>query len=152
MLGETARVPDESGCLLLNHVAPALQRIQGQRRSQCRIEKFVQYGTPPTDPAVSLVIPLYGRFDFLEHQMAQFVHDPQLHQADIVYVLDSPELAPQLFAFATRLEPLYRVPFRVAALKSNVGFSGATNAGASLARGACSCCSTRTYFPIAPAG
>jgi len=67
--------------------------------------------------------------------MAQFVHDPQLHQADIVYVLDSPELAPQLFAFATRLEPLYRVPFRVAALKSNVGFSGATNAGASLARG-----------------
>jgi GT2 family glycosyltransferase len=100
-----------------------------------RIDKVAQYGTPPPNPTASIIIPLYGRIDFIEQQMAQFVQDPEISQADIIYVLDSPELSEAIFAAAPRLERLYRVPFRVATLKANVGYSGANNAGVSLARG-----------------
>ena len=57
------------------------------------IEEVVQYGEPPLEPEVSIIVPLYGRIDLIEHQIAQFVHDPELHAADLIYVLDSPELA-----------------------------------------------------------
>ena len=39
--------------------------------------------------------------------------DPELRQADLIYVLDSPELFPLLEFMAPRLEWLYHVPFRV---------------------------------------
>jgi GT2 family glycosyltransferase len=50
-------------------------------------------------------------------------------------VLDSPDLADGLRNAAAWLFQLYQVPFRVAVLKRNAGFSGANNVGASLARG-----------------
>src|SRR5262249_14645890 len=56
-------------------------------------------------------------------------------QADVIYVLDSPEFSQVIFPVASRLANLYRVPFRVAALQSNVGYAGANSAGISLARG-----------------
>src|SRR5206468_1553596 len=84
---------------------------------------------------VSIIVPLYQRIDFLEHQLAQFVHDPDIRQAELIYVLDSPELKIGLRHSAAQLSSLYRIPFRIATLKRNVGFAGANNIGASLARG-----------------
>jgi O-antigen biosynthesis protein len=63
------------------------------------------------------------------------VHDPEIHRADLVYVLDSPEEAARLRRFARHLHDLYGVPFRLAALSANGGYSTANNLGASLARG-----------------
>jgi GT2 family glycosyltransferase len=120
--------------LVSDHIAPALLRIQQRHAERIRVRKVIQYGTPPINPAVSVIVPLYGRLDFLEQQMAQFVQDPELREADLIYVLDSPELASALEFLAPRLEWLYHVPFRIVLLKSNVGFSGANNAGISLAR------------------
>jgi GT2 family glycosyltransferase len=135
LLADVIYDPDNADSLLSDHIAPALRLIQERQQSQISIAKVVQYGMPPATPSISIIIPLYGRIDFIEQQMAQFVHDPEISQADVIYVLDSPELSAAIFAAAPRLEKLYRVPFRVAALKSNVGFSGANNAGVSLARG-----------------
>lgn len=135
LLADITYDPANDHRLLSDHLAPALKRIQECQQAQLCIAKVMQYGMPPRTPSVSIIIPLYGRIDFIEQQMAQFVHDPEISQADVIYVLDSPELSHATFAAAARLEKLYRVPFRVAALKSNVGFSGANNAGISLARG-----------------
>jgi GT2 family glycosyltransferase len=135
LLADITFDPAGDNSLLPNHLAPALSRLQERQRDLVRIDKVAQYGTPPLHPTVSIIIPLYGRIDFIEHQMAQFVHDPEISQADLIYVLDSPELSQAIFAAAPRLERLYRVPFRVATLKSNVGYSGANNAAVSLARG-----------------
>jgi GT2 family glycosyltransferase len=133
LLADVSWDPDDRA-LLVDHVAPAVKQLQRQR-GPARIKKVAQYGTPPPDPAVSIIIPLYGRIDFVEQQMAQFVHDAEISQADVVYVLDSPELSQTAFALAPQLAQLYRVPFRLAGLESNVGYSEATNAGASLAHG-----------------
>jgi GT2 family glycosyltransferase len=120
---------------LMAHVAPAVERIQAEIDDRVEIERVSQYGEPPANPETSIVVPLYGRVDFLEHQLAQFIHDPELRQADLIYVLDSPELEAALEAAAGQLFELYGVPFRTVVLSENGGYSIANNRGASLARG-----------------
>jgi O-antigen biosynthesis protein len=120
---------------LMDHVVPAIGVIQERLDKRTEIEAVRQYGEPPRDPEASVVIPLYGRIDFLERQLAQFVHDPELRESDLIYVLDSPDLAPALEAAAGQLFELYGVPFRTAVLSQNGGYSVANNRGASLARG-----------------
>ena len=51
-------------------------------------------------------------------------------------MLDSPEDEDELLEMASRLHPLYEVPFRVAILQRNAGFANANNAGAAIARAA----------------
>jgi len=123
------------GRLLSAHVAPALTRLQQRLAASVEIEAVDQHGTPPEAPEVSIVVPLYRRTEFLEHQLAQFVHDPELRRADLVYVLDSPDDAARLRRLASHLHDLYGVPFRLAVLSANGGYSTANNLGASLARG-----------------
>ncbi|HEU4703251.1 MAG TPA: glycosyltransferase [Conexibacter sp.] len=121
--------------LLSGHVAPALTRLQRRLSESVAIDAVDQHGTPPAEPEVTIVVPLYRRTEFLEHQLAQFVHDPELHRADLIYVLDSPEEGARLRRFARHLHDLYGVPFRLAVLSANGGYSIANNLGASLARG-----------------
>jgi GT2 family glycosyltransferase len=121
--------------LKTEHMKPALERLEERLRGSVEIETVEQHGEPPADPAVSIVVPLYKRTDYVEHQLAQFVHDPEIARADLIYVLDSPEDAPQLRRFAAHLYALYGVPFRLACLSANGGFSVVNNLGASLARG-----------------
>ncbi|MBS1886481.1 MAG: glycosyltransferase family 2 protein [Actinobacteria bacterium] len=120
---------------LMDHVAPAITRLQERLERGARIEEVRDYGDLAADPEVSIVVPLYGRIDFLEHQLAQFVHDPELRRGELIYVLDSPELAGALAASAGQLFELYGLPFRVVVLSQNGGYSVANNRGASLARG-----------------
>jgi GT2 family glycosyltransferase len=120
---------------LMDQVVPAIESIQGRLESEAEIEAVWQFGEPPAAAETSIIVPLYGRTDFLEHQLAQFVHDPELREADLIYVLDSPELAESLEQAAGHLFELYGVPFRVAVLARNGGYSVANNRGASLARG-----------------
>jgi GT2 family glycosyltransferase len=114
---------------------PALTRLQARIAAEVDVEDVRQHGCPPADPDVSIVVPLYGRIDFLEHQLTQFARDPEIAQADLIYVLDSPELAEPLERLAPEMHALTGVPFRVVTLGKNAGYSGANNAGAALARG-----------------
>ena len=117
------------------HALPALMRLQERLAALVRVESVEQYGVAPDSPATSIVIPLYGRVDLVEHQLAHFAQDPELSHVDLVYVLDSPELAPVLDAVAVDLQALYQVPFRVVKLTRNAGFAAANNIGAAQARG-----------------
>jgi len=122
------------GLLLSAHVAPALTRLERRLSESVKLDAVDQHGTPPADPEVTIIVPLYRRTEFLEHQLAQFVHDPEIHRADLIYVLDSPEEGARLRRFARHLHELYGVPFRLAVLSTNAGYSTANNLGASLAR------------------
>jgi GT2 family glycosyltransferase len=123
------------GELTSTHAHPALSRLQARLQREVDIDSIVEHGSTPRKTAATIVIPLYGRIDFVEHQLAQFVHDPELRAADLVYVLDSPELGEQLADLAPQLHALYRIPFRVVFLTRNAGFSLANNLGASVAHG-----------------
>jgi GT2 family glycosyltransferase len=125
-------LPDDY--LRLEHVSPAILRLQTRLAERTAIERIDQFGDAPPDLIASVVVPLYKRVDFLEQQLAQFVLDPEFLRTDLVYVLDSPEDAEYLRAFALQLHRLYRVPFRLATLNRNGGFAVANNLGATLAR------------------
>jgi GT2 family glycosyltransferase len=142
------RLPNDR--LMLDHVHPAISRIQEQVAASVEIVSVTQLGTPPDAPEMSVVIPLYQRIDLLEIQLAELVRDPELFSADVVYVLDSPEQADQLLDLAANLAPIYPLPFRVAVLRQNVGFAGANNAGAALARGRLLVLMNSDVLPAAP--
>jgi GT2 family glycosyltransferase len=126
------RVLDDD--LMEAHVRPAIERLQRQVEAGLGVRAVAQFGDAPAAPDVSIVIPLYRRIDLVEEQLAQFVLDPYVSRQDIVYVLDSPEDEDLLLETASRLHPLYEIPFRVAALRRNAGFANANNAGAGIAR------------------
>jgi GT2 family glycosyltransferase len=121
--------------LTAEHVYPAVGRIQERLKARVEVKNVEHYGTPHESPEVSIIVPLYQRIDLLEQQLAQFVHDPDICEAELIYVLDSPELASTLAATASQLFELYLVPFSVVTLKRNAGFSAVNNIGASFARG-----------------
>ena len=121
--------------LISRHVHPAIRKLQKRRHAGIVAESVEQYGTPTTKPEASVIVPLYERIDFLEHQLAQFVHDAEFRaKADLIYVLDSPAQAEALARNASRLARLYDVPFRVVSLNRNGGFSTANNIGIAHAR------------------
>jgi len=94
-----------------------------------------QFGVPLAEPANSIIVPLYGRCDFLRHQLAQFADDPDFGHTELLYVVDDPALLSETLELAARYAPLFRVPFRVLWYGENRGFAGANNIGAHAARG-----------------
>ncbi|WP_341675863.1 glycosyltransferase [Niveibacterium sp. SC-1] len=98
--------------------------------------KARSFGTAPSSPEVSIIVPLYGRSDFVEHQLIEFARDPWLlANAEIIYVVDDPALVTAFRREAEALFDLYRIPFSWVWGSINRGFSGANNLGATHARG-----------------
>ena len=120
---------------LKEHAHPALSRLTSHRDRLTEVVAVQQFGRAVSAPDVTVLVPLYKRLDFLEHQLAAFVHDPAMREVDLVYVLDSPELSDQALAVAEGLSRLYDVPFRLLLLRRNLGFADANNVGAAYARG-----------------
>jgi O-antigen biosynthesis protein len=118
-----------------DHAYPALKRLQGHIRKSITIDSVAQYGDPPSSPEVSIIVPLYERIDLLEHQLAHFWQDPDLAAAELIYVLDSPQLGSLLARPAAELHALYGLPFKLLRLNRNAGFAAANNIGASHASG-----------------
>jgi O-antigen biosynthesis protein len=114
---------------------PALTRLQARLAEELKIEDVRRHGSPVANPEVSVIVPLYRRIDFLEHQLTQFARDPEFAASDLIYVLDSPEDAEALARLAPEVHALTGVPFRVVTLARNAGFSGANNAAAGIAEG-----------------
>lgn len=87
-------------------------------------------GRVPASPAVSVIVPLFGRADFVEHQLIEFSADPWFGaNAELVYVIDDPRLIETFPAQAEALHRLYTQPFRWVWGNVNRGFSGANNLG-----------------------
>lgn len=87
-------------------------------------------------PTASLIIPLHGRYDFVESQMVEWARDAWLRrECEIIYVVDDPALVESFGTHAQELHRLYGVPFRWVWGGANRGFSGANNLGAAHARG-----------------
>jgi O-antigen biosynthesis protein len=118
-----------------NHLRPALARLQDRHRNSIEVESIVDYGAPNTSPAVSIVVTLYGRIELLHHQVVNLAQDPGMREAELIYVLDSPELAEPLHHLASQIHALHGFPFRVVKLSRNAGFPVANIMGTALARG-----------------
>jgi GT2 family glycosyltransferase len=95
-----------------------------------------QFGEPPVAPCASVVVPLYGRFDFLRHQLAHFADDPEFSDIDLIYVVDDPTIIGAVHDYAAHYHPIFGRPFRLISCGRNLGFAGANNLGVAHARAA----------------
>ncbi|QFT30548.1 N-glycosyltransferase [Labrenzia sp. THAF82] len=126
-------VSDEvlSGCL--SHI---LSEIQERFRHSVGAPKEITFGTVLTNPTVSIVIPLYKVFEFIKAQLAAFSTDSWLAEnAEIVFVLDSPQQVTHVEDLLAGFHLLYGLPLRLVVMERNGGYALACNAGAEAARG-----------------
>lgn len=95
------------------------------------------FGDIPQKPEVSIIIPLYGRYDFLRHQIAHFSEDRDFYEGkiEIIYVLDDPKIIDETRELARSTYNIFKVPFKLIWYNRNLGFAGANNVGVGMANG-----------------
>lgn len=104
----------------------------------------------PHSPMVSVIVPLFGRSDFVEYQLTHFAQDPDFTNgtAELIYVIDDPALVEPILQSYHQLFKLYKVPFQLIWGKVNRGYSGANNLGLKIARGNTVLLLNSDVFPI----
>jgi O-antigen biosynthesis protein len=135
ILGELASHGPIGGEPVESHGREALTLLQERIVAESKVESIDTYGRPRPDPAVSIVIPLYRRLDFIEHQMLALSRGHDLADAELIYVLDSTEQTEDLAKQSRELFALYGTPFSVVNLSAGAGFAAANRRGIEAARG-----------------
>lgn len=110
------------------------------------------FGIEPKAPEISVIVPLYGRSDLMEHQLAKFSKDADFTEGrvELLYVVDDPALFRSTLDSGDLLYSLYNVPFKVIWGGVNRGYSGANNLGAAHARGRTFVMLNSDVFPSQP--
>ena len=117
------------------HALPEIQRIWKSRLAKFKTSEVQVLGNEIADPEITIIIPLYGRFDFMQHQIAQFAQDRTLSSVEVIYVVDDPEISRIVNLTAIGVFQIFGFPFKVVYSDFNRGFSGANNLGVEYARG-----------------
>jgi O-antigen biosynthesis protein len=121
--------------LMEGHIGPAVATVWAAR-ARCLEKPVVRsYGPRPANPSVSVIVPLYGRHDLAEYQMALLADDPEFQSTELIYVVDDPAIVDNFLARCGDLYGIYQVPFVVTHPRWNLGFAGANNYAAQIARG-----------------
>ena len=137
--------------LLADVLAPVIADLHDRARSGTNEPRIHQIGQPLPRPKASVVIPLYRALDFLRFQIAAFAMDPWFRQnAELIYVLDSPEQAAEVEHVIGGLHLVYGLPVLLAVMERNGGYARACNAGAALARGDVLALVNSDVVPVAP--
>jgi GT2 family glycosyltransferase len=122
---------------LENHDGAVIESLIARDRASQRaiVPQIHTYGTPVEEPRCSMIVPLYGRFDFMLNQMLEFSEDEQIRrEADLIYVVDDPRIASNVIQQAWLIHEANQVPFRLLITGENRGFAGANNLGVSISR------------------
>lgn len=121
--------------LIERHVGPAITAAWTLERQIARTPELRWFGDAPAAPEASILVPLYGRYDFLRYQLALFADDPDMARCELIYIVDDPRILADVLKLAGAVQPLFGLPFAVVHCARNLGFAGANNLGASVARG-----------------
>ncbi len=133
-----------------NVIGPAISALNRVRLRTPLDVAQIAFGPIKDEPTHTLIVPLYGRVDFMEYQMAQFCRDPAAHDLEIIYVLDDPPRRRELENLAQSVYERYEIPIRLLLLSRNVGYAPANNIGLKAARGKFVCFLNSDVFPSTP--
>jgi O-antigen biosynthesis protein len=126
--------PLDVGPAMLDQVlAPAAARLHAAASADPVGQEVVQIGERPSAPTVSFVIPLYRNLRFIRHQVAAFARDPMLRDAEIIYVLDSPEQRGEAEHLLRGTCGLAGLGVTLVLHGRNAGYATACNSGAAIA-------------------
>ncbi|MGG5890616.1 glycosyltransferase family 2 protein [Falsiroseomonas sp. HC035] len=116
-----------------NVLGPVIRGLNRQRLALPVTFDERIFGVPEREPLCCIVVPLYGRIDFMTHQLSQFAEAPPC-RCEIVYVLDDPRLRAEAEQLAASLHARFGIAFRLLLLSRNVGFAPAMNLGVAASR------------------
>jgi GT2 family glycosyltransferase len=132
-----------------NVVGPAIQSIN-QFRLRGKVDYTVMnFGEPPERPKSSIIVPLYGRIDFMEYQLAFFSRTLS-RDHELIYVLDDPSQLRPTEHLAASCLARFQHPFVLVAMSENLGYAPANNVGLEVARGEYICFLNSDVFPDEP--
>ncbi|MEZ4630569.1 MAG: hypothetical protein R2880_07670 [Deinococcales bacterium] len=97
------------------HIGPAVQnfwQLHGHNQQKLKPD-LIEFGQQVNLPKVSVLIPLYKRFDFVEYQLSQFVLDPYMKEVELIYINDDPDSQEVLENFCKAIQPIYELPFKL---------------------------------------
>ncbi len=142
---------DLSDDLLKTIIAPAAAELHARVMATQAAPDIVEIGLPQADPAVSFIIPLYRNLSFLRLQIGAFAIDPEIRrEAELVYVLDSPEQRREVEHLLRGLNILTGLPLRLVVMSGNFGYAAANNTGARAARGRSLMLLNSDVIPLSP--
>lgn len=121
--------------MLAQCIGPAASRLHAAHLAAPRKPVVRRLGDQPRNPEVSVLVPLYRNLGFLRAQVAAFAADPDWPDAETIFVLDSPEQAAEVEHLLRGLTLMHGLPVVLAVPPRNLGYAGANNLGAALARG-----------------
>jgi GT2 family glycosyltransferase len=137
---------------MIRHDGVLIEQLLARRQKELKdlpVELWA-FGALPAAPTTSVIVPLYGRWDFVEHQLLEFSRDPEFQSsAELLYVIDDPALL-DLKERARQLWKMHGVPFKLLWGHANRGYAGANNLGARHAAGSVLAFLNSDVFPTAP--
>ena len=131
-------------------LGPAVADLNRARLAIRPAVTLVEYGTPPATPCCSVIIPLYGRLDYVEYQLALFSSHPGAAAVEFIYVLDEPARRREAQHLFTSVHQRFALPFKAILLDANVGFAPASNIGLQHATGTFVAFMNSDVFPGTP--
>ena len=151
-------------------IGPALSLLNRDRLDAPRSSREIRFGTPPEMPLCSVIVPLYGRIDYMEVQVALLAQGTESQgtgsqgagsqgggsqggfrtRHELIYVGDDPGGADAACALADSLFRRFGLPLRLLLLEENMGFAPACNAGLAAARGGHVCFLNSDVFATEP--
>jgi len=114
-------------------IAPAVAPLHAAHQATHKDPEVITFGRQPADPVVSVIIPLYKTLEFLRFQLSSFATDPGMAEAELIFVLDSPEQRDELVHLLQGFHGLYGLPMTLLVQPANYGYSTANNTGATVA-------------------
>ncbi len=137
--------------VLTRILSPVIANLHERARERIGRPTIQTIGTPLARPKVSVIIPLYRNLEFLRFQIAAFAADSWFRaNAELIYVLDSPEQAQEVEHLLGGLHLIYGLPVTLVIMERNSGYARANNTGASVARGDILALVNSDVIPVSP--
>jgi len=137
--------------VLTQVLRPAIADLHAQVRNRIGHPTIRRIGATHQRPKASVIIPLYRNLEFLRFQIAAFAADPWMRaNAELIYVLDSPEQAQEVEHLLGGLHLVYDLPVVLVVMERNGGYARANNVGVSVARGDVLALVNSDIIPVSP--
>ena len=149
MLGTIQLAPDEVVDRCDRVLGPPVVALNRQRLAAAGKPSIVEVGNLPERPRCSVIIPLYGRIDYLMYQCALF-SEHGMPADELVYVLDDPPKKQALIDMAQSAWRRFGIPMKLVLLPENRGYAPANNAGLAECRGEYICYLNSDVMPHEP--
>ena len=135
---------------MFDRLGPALTQLNRDRLQASPVFREARFGATTGEPFCSVIVPLFGRIDYMEVQVALLAQKPFAGRHELIYVVDDPGAADAARALADSLFRRFNLPLRLLLLEENLGFAPACNVGLAAARGFHVCFLNSDVFALDP--